>query len=89
MPGQRLFLPKLVTFLLLLLFLFVSGNLLAKEAAAEPQDNADSSSSVHATLSAMDMNQVRFETADQSVQLMTDCNIETTAKEIKTKAVDP
>ncbi len=59
MPGQRLFLPKLVTFLLLLLFLFVSGNLLAKEAAAEPQDNADSSSSVHATLSAMSDEQVR------------------------------
>ena len=59
MPGQQMYSPKLVASLVLLLFLFVSGNLLAKEAAAEPQDNADSSSSVHATLSAMSDEQVR------------------------------
>jgi hypothetical protein len=59
MPGQRLFLPKLLASLLLLLFLFVSGNLLAIEAATAPQDNTDSSSSVHATLSAMSDEQVR------------------------------
>ena len=44
---------------MLLLFLFISGNLLAKEAAAGPQDKAASSSSVHATLSAMSDEQVR------------------------------
>ena len=59
MPGQRLFFPNLLASLMLLLFLFVSGNILAQEAAAGPQDNADSSSSVHATLSTMSDEQVR------------------------------
>jgi len=54
-----MYFPKFVACLLLLFFLFVSGNLLAKEAAAESQDNTDSSSSVHATLSAMSDEQVR------------------------------
>lgn len=59
MPGKRMFCPKLIASLLLLLCFFVSGNLLAKEAAAEPQDKTDSSSSIHATLSAMSDEQVR------------------------------
>ena len=55
MPRQRLFLPKVLVSFSLLLFFFFSGNV----TAAEPQGNADSLRSVHATLSAMSDEQVR------------------------------
>lgn len=60
MPRQRLFLPKMLVSFLLLFFLFFLQNVLAaNENAAELPGDADSSSSVHATLAAMSDEQVR------------------------------
>lgn len=60
MIRQRLFFPRLLVSLFLLLFLFFLGVVFANDgAAADLQGKADSSSSIHALLSGLSDEQVR------------------------------
>lgn len=60
MIGHRLFFPRLLISLFLLLFLFSPRDVLADDVAdGDLQSNANSSSSVHAVLSGLSDEQVR------------------------------